>query len=253
MLVGLAHRSSALRNRISSMLSQASGYRWMLNELGTSLRTARRDAPFASALAICGIWLAIRYYQTTHWGWGTGYDVGMYQGYARQWGSGAAPYVSFHPEYPAGALLVFLVPHLFAGAAGYAHYFALEMACFDLLACFLVLRTLELQTRGRIGIALGATALYLAGTAILYPVLYTRFDLVPGALTLVAVYAHARRRYRLSAFWLGVAGAVKLWPFALAPLWILSAWRRGGMAAAMRAAAMQGSPMWDGSKWVTRK
>jgi uncharacterized membrane protein len=65
-----------------------------------------------------------------------------------------------------------------------------------------------------------ASLLYIAVTAGLYPVLYTRFDLVPGTLTLGAVYCHRLRRTRWAGILLGAAGAVKLWPLALVPLFV---------------------------------
>ncbi len=66
--------------------------------------------------------------------------------------------------------------------------------------------------------------IYLAMTAALWPVLYARFDIVPAALVLAALHCLDRHRERASAALLGLAGAVKLWPFALLPLWM--AWER---------------------------
>jgi hypothetical protein len=56
-------------------------------------------------------------------------------------------------------------------------------------------------------------------------VLYARFDIVPAALVLAALHCLDRHRDRAASAILGVAGAVKLWPFALLPIWLL--WRGG--------------------------
>jgi Glycosyltransferase family 87 len=185
--------------------------------------------------------MAVRALQLHFLGWGTGYDVGLYAQYGQQFGSGAGAYTEFHPEYPPGALPIFLVPLLWLGSANYARAFAVEMACFDLAAAVLVLRCAELQARGHWLRPLLVSFLYILITAALFPVLYTRFDLVPGALVLGAVYCLHLRRLRGSALLLGMAGAVKLWPFALVPIWLAMGVRRkqakGGLDTALWIAA----------------
>jgi hypothetical protein len=178
-------------------------------------------------LAPIAFWIVVRMLQVKYLGWGTGYDVGLYQQYAQQWGSGAGAYVDFHPEYPPGALPVFLLPLLAGGGADYVHWFALEMACFDFVSAVLVFQCVKLAARGPLR-ALLSSMLYTLVTAALYPVLYTRFDLVPGTLVLASVYCLHLRRPATSAVLLGMAGAVKLWPFALVPVWLAWEARRGG-------------------------
>jgi uncharacterized membrane protein len=119
-----------------------------------------------------------------------------------------------------------LVPLLFGGPADYARAFAWEMACFDLAACLLVYRLTALRSDG-VARPVFLALLYTLITAALFPVLYTRFDLVPGTLVLAATYCLHARRPRASAIFLGMAGAVKLWPFALVPLWLAWEYRRG--------------------------
>jgi hypothetical protein len=174
-------------------------------------------------------WLLVRASQLLLLGWGTGNDVYLYLHYAQQWGSGAAPYVDFHPEYPPGALPPFLLPFLIAGGGGeeYPRAFAGEMALFDLATLWLVLawgrRLFPSHARAPALAAVG----YLACTTALFPVLYTRFDLVPGALLFAALYVtYTPGLAVLGALLLGVAGGVKLWPFALAPIWLVLAYRR---------------------------
>ena len=174
----------------------------------------------ATVFLVVALWALSRASQVKYLGTGVGFDVRLYQQYAQQFGSGSAPYVDFQPEYPAGALPVFLLAHLWAGPANFVHAFAVEMACFDLAACLLVLFTTQIGARTGSVRPLLATLLYIAVTAALFPVLYTRFDLVPGTLTLAAIYCYRLRRTRWAGILLGAAGAVKLWPFALVPLFV---------------------------------
>jgi hypothetical protein len=184
-------------------------------------------------------WCATRYFQLEILGRGTGNDVWLYLRYAGDWASGAAPYVDFHPEYPPGSLPVFMAPYLVFGRHAYDQSFAIAMGVFDGIACLLAVA----WTRRQSGLSARAPWLaalfYLASSTALFPVLLTRFDLVPGVLLLAALYAtcspggNAR-----GALLLGIAGGVKLWPFALVPLWCLRAFRRGGLRGAF------GTGMW---------
>jgi hypothetical protein len=110
--------------------------------------------------------------------------------------------------------------------------FAIEMGLFDFAAYLLVGAWARRRFVGWVLPVVGMLLLYLLVTVALYPVIYTRFDMVPGALVLGALVLAYRpgfsvRALGASAFVLGIAGAVKLWPLALAPTWLLLAWRRG--------------------------
>jgi uncharacterized membrane protein len=199
----------------------------------------RRFDPWV--LVLCAFtWALVRYLSLKHLGWGTGFDVGLYENYAQSWGSGSAPYVGFHPEYPPGALVAFVAAYLFNGPVEYAHAFALEMACLDLFACLLVVKATQARFPGRPGEVAIAAGLYLCLSTALFPVLYTRFDLVPAVVVLAAVYALLRGRIGWSAFLIGVAGAIKLWPFALAPLFVLVVLRKRGLRAALSSSLLVG-------------
>src|SRR5262249_35868885 len=100
-----------------------------------------------SVLSVVAFWWIVRSLQGKYLGEGTGFDVNLYQQYAQQWGSGAGAYVDFHPEYPPGALPIFLVPLLVGGAADYVRAFAKEMACFDLASALLVYACARLDPR----------------------------------------------------------------------------------------------------------
>ena len=107
------------------------------------LRSATSQAPLLVAASLI-FWAIVRVLQVYYAGWGSGFDVGIYRTYAQLWGAGGAPYVDFQPEYPPGALPVFLFPYLVGGVEHYPDYFALSMAVFDVIAMLLVL----FQVRG---------------------------------------------------------------------------------------------------------
>jgi hypothetical protein len=201
---------------------------------GVPASTASKAAAWLLALVVWGL---VRKLQIRFAGLGTGFDVSLYLHYAQEWGAGRAPYVDFSPEYPAGALPVFLLPLLTGGAAEYANAFAQEMAVFDLAAFACVLLWASRETPQSLLRVIAAGGVYLLSSAALFPVLYTRYDLVPGALTALAAYAFfARRSERWGGALLGLAGAVKLWPLALVPTFVGVAARRRGIRGAITAA-----------------
>jgi len=200
-------------------------------------KDSQRIPPWVLALVA---WAVLREVQVAIASGGFGNDVMEYFGYARGWAEGRAPYVDFNVEYPPGALILFLVPLLVGGRARYIKSFVGEMAVFDLLALLLVMalaRRIAPESRRRPAIA---AAVYLASTALLHPVLYARFDLAPATLLLAAIFL-ARPGRPWSPFLLGLAGAVKLWPLGLAPLWLGSEYRRAGSKRLLRAAAWIGA------------
>jgi hypothetical protein len=189
--------------------------------------------PFVLLLVV---WAVFRGAQLSILGAGFGYDPNIYLSYARSWGAGAAPYAAFHPEYPPGALLLFIVPFL-AGGFHYIEAFQAEMAIFDAVTFALVFAFARRLWPGNTARHVVVAAGYLVATAVLHPVLYWRYDLAPTALTLGALYLATTGRDSASAFCLGLSAAVKLWPAMLAPLWIGASARRRGWRGALRDAA----------------
>ena len=179
-----------------------------------------------SVALVVVFWVLVRALQVRFLGWGTGSDPELYLRYAQQWLGGRA-YAAFQPEYPPGAFPVFLLPLLAGGAANYPRMFATEMACFDLATCVLVLKCAEWRASSW-PTPVRASMLYTLMTAALYPILYSRFDLVPALLVLAAICGLHRRRFSTSALLLGAGGAVKLWPLALVPIWLGWAALHGG-------------------------
>ena len=178
-------------------------------------------------------WAVVRQIQVSIASGGFGNDVVEYFGYARAWVEGKAPYVDFQVEYPPGALLLFLLPLLVGGRERYVKSFVTQMAVFDLLALLLVLGLAARVAPGRRSAPIAAAAAYLGATALLHPVLYARFDLVPAALVVAALWLLQDER-PASPFLLGLAAGVKLWPLGLAPLWLGRAYRRSGSQGLLR-------------------
>ena len=178
------------------------------------------------AVAAIAAWVLVRYIQLKYAGLGVGYDPTLYSTYARSWGSGGTPYVDFLPEYPPGALPIFLIP-LLMGGQDYARNFAIEMAAFDLATCLVVVAWSRRLHPDKPYRQVQALVVYLLMTAALYPVLYTRFDLAPAAIAMAGLYLTYVNRWRFGLVLLGLAGTVKLWPFALLLVPLALAFRRG--------------------------
>ena len=194
-----------------------------LQELSSTRPASSRDSTVRlrrSPVACLALWLVMRLYQMAFGCSGEGTDIQLYRRYAGELRSGAAASPDFQPEYPPGALTLFMLPTVSGAEPHYRRGFVALMALFDLAACLLVFHRARLRQHTPARSPLFHAMVYLAMTAALWPVLYARFDLAPAALVLAALHCLDRHRERASAALLGLAGAVKLWPFALFPLWI---------------------------------
>jgi hypothetical protein len=153
-------------------------------------------------------------------------DTPVYQRYGEAIVGGQVPYRDFDLEYPPGALAAFVLPSL-AGAGDYRMVFEWLM-----LACGLA--TVASVTYGLA--AAGASPRRLVAGAVLVglsplalgPVVLTRFDLWPAALTAGALAALASDRSRLGLGLLAAATAAKLYPLVIVPLALLYVARRRG-------------------------
>ena len=138
------------------------------------------------------------------------------------------PYRDIRPEYPPGALPVFVLPALLSDdAEEFRDFFEWLMAVCG--AAMVVLTGIALMglraTRLRAVVALAFAASFplLLGSVVL-----TRFDLWPAALVAGALAALVHGRDRLGFGVLGAAVAVKLYPAVLVPLAAAYVWRRKG-------------------------
>jgi hypothetical protein len=131
---------------------------------------------------------------------------------------GELPYREVAIEYPPGSLPFTLLPALIVGTGpGYRLAFALTMLAVDavgLAGAFALGRSLD-QGRVRVPVA------YVLGTFLAGPLLFVRFDIVPGLCVLLAALFAVRRRPGLAAAALGYGTAAKLFPVVLAPLLVL--------------------------------
>ncbi len=139
---------------------------------------------------------------------------------------GAVPYRDFSLEYPPGALPAFILPSL-APADDYRGIFEVLMAFCGSVTVVLVVAALAAVGAGTLRLFGAAAFVGLAPLAI-GPVILTRFDLWPAALTVGAVAALVGGRPRLAFAVLGLAVAVKVYPLALVPVAVLHVWRRYG-------------------------
>ena len=195
----------------------------------SSFRPADASFAFAATLVACTLFLV---------GWGVlhrGFfthdriiDTPVYEGYGSAIDSGQVPYRDFALEYPPGALPVFALPAL-GGAHGdtFRRRFELEMAFLGevILICLAVALVALGAGRRRVLGVLGFAALAVVA---LGPVVLSRFDLWPAALTAAALAALLSGRLRLGHLALGAAVAAKLYPAVLVPLTVVFVWRRKG-------------------------
>jgi hypothetical protein len=153
-------------------------------------------------------------------------DTPVYQEYGERIADGEVPYRDFEVEYPPAALPLFWLPTL-APEGHYGSVFeGLMLACAAAAVGFVVL--------GLAGVGAGPARLFaaaaFAGLAplALGPVVLTRYDLWPAALTAAALAGFVAGRERLGFGALALAVAAKIYPLVLLPLALLYAWRRRG-------------------------
>jgi uncharacterized membrane protein len=166
-------------------------------------------------------------------------DTPIYADYGHKMLDGHVPYRDFAVEYPPGALPAFVLPAAVATNNGFAAYEAsfewLMALSGALLAAIVAVVLVRLRASSRRLVA----ALALIGIAplALGPVVLSRFDLWPAALTAGALAALVSGRHRLGLGVLGVAAATKFYPAALVGPALVYVWRRAGRREATLAAA----------------
>jgi hypothetical protein len=165
-------------------------------------------------------------------------DTAVYERYGEAMAAGEVPYRDFRPEYPPGAMPVFAVPALVSDEPdGYERAFGWLMAACGVALVLLTAAALAALGAGpaRFAAVLGFVALWPLA---LGPVVLTRYDLWPAALTAGAMAAFVAGRDRLGSGVLGAAVAAKIFPVVLAPLLAVWVWRRRGRRAALTCGAI---------------
>ena len=155
-------------------------------------------------------------------------DTPVYERYGSAIDSGYVPYRDFAVEYPPGALPVFVAPAL-GGARGdtYRRRFEGLMAFLGVVTLFSVGLALVSLGAGRRWL-LAALGLAAVAPILLGPVVLSRFDLWPAALTAIALAALVGDRFRWGHVALGAAVAAKLYAAVLLPVALIYVWRRRG-------------------------
>jgi hypothetical protein len=160
-------------------------------------------------------------------------DTPVYQKYGDDIVRGEVPYRDFKLEYPPAALGVFALPAV--GSPSPETYKArfewIMLGCGAAMVALMAVALAALRSDQR----RLATALGFAGLAPLAigPVILTRFDLWPAALTVGALAAVLAGRERLGVGVLGLGFAAKLYPGLLLPLVLAYVWKRFGRREAL--------------------
>jgi len=150
-------------------------------------------------------------------------DLPIYFAAARAWIEGRTPYEEIPLEYPPYALLAFAPAALVATSVRqFQVAFGIELALVDAAIRALLLRV-GAARRGAWGYA---PFLAYAVVAQLHAFwLYKRFDLIPAALTLVAVLAASGGAAGFSGAALAAGVGTKVYPGVLGPTLLAEAWR----------------------------
>jgi hypothetical protein len=165
-------------------------------------------------------------------------DTPTYERYGSAMDDGRVPYRDFAVEYPPGALPIFLIPALGdPSSEAFRVRFESLMAFFGqaLIVCLAVALVALGASRGWL---IGALCFAALAPVALGPVVLSRFDLWPAALTAAALCALVTDRLRLGHVALGAAIAAKLYPVVLAPLAVIYVWRRQGRREALLCAGL---------------
>jgi hypothetical protein len=160
-------------------------------------------------------------------------DTPVYERYGSAMDDGKVPYRDFAVEYPPGALPVFALPALGdVGSETFRVRFEALMAFFGeaMIVCVAIALVALGASRKRLVGALGFVSL---APFALGPVVLSRFDLWPAALTVAVLAALVSGRLRLGHVALGAAVAAKLYPVVLAPIAVAYVWRREGRREAL--------------------
>jgi hypothetical protein len=186
---------------------------------------------FTELAAVAAAALFLASWGVLHTGWyddGEIVDTPVYMSYGTAIEGGAVPYRDIRPEYPPGALPVFVLPALVSDdEEGFRDGFEWLMAACGVAMVLLTGVALAglRATRSRTVFVL---ALAAAFPLLLGSVVLTRFDLWPAALVAGALAAFVHGRHRVGFGVLGAAVAVKLYPAVLVPVAAAYIWRQRG-------------------------
>ena len=178
---------------------------------------------------VAGLWLATRTYAI----WGLTPDAVLESFYviAGDWLDGFTPYADFKVEYPPGAVVMFVLPRIFAEAPlAYGYVFAGMMLLADLTAMLLLSRIAALFFEGDIHNdtlrryrSTEICLFYVLFTVFFGRLLFQRYDLILALLLAAIIYGALRRKTVLVDGLLAVA----IWLNLAAFVWIPLVWWYG--------------------------
>jgi hypothetical protein len=163
-------------------------------------------------------------------------DTPLYERYGDAIAAGRVPYRDFSVEYPPLALPVFAIPSALGPSGNFALYSALFEALMVLCGLALVTSVAIVAAKKHASVlATGAPiALVGFGALALGPVVLSRFDLWPTALTAAALAAFLTSRRGLAFGLLALGFVAKIYPAVLLPPLLIYVWRRDGRRSALR-------------------
>ena len=152
----------------------------------------------------------------------------IYRVYGEEIVAGAVPYRDIEIEYPPASVPLFVLPALVTSSpSAYAIVFAGLVGALGMAGLALSARIgamLAPPSRSWLVRTLGAGVII----GLLGSVALTRFDFVPAALTIAALYLLLRARFGWAGLLLGAAVAVKLYPAVIFPLALTYVFKRAG-------------------------
>ncbi len=166
-------------------------------------------------------------------------DTPLYEAYGDALVAGDLPYRNYLLEYPPAALAAFGAPALVVRAErwkDYNHAFEILMLVCGCAGAAAVAVTRRLTSSTPL--SFGPLLIVGLSPLLLGPVMLSRFDLFPAALTASALAALLARRERTAALLLGLAIAGKLYPAVCLPFAFVFVLRRRGRSAAAAFAAL---------------
>ena len=199
---------------------------------GQTLNSNRNNGLYTVIIILVFVLLRIPNFALVDHRWS---DINLYSMLAKNIISGQTPYIDFTLEYPPLALIFFVIPGLIASLIGnFDLPYRIFMMLFDIGCLLLVGAIVKRLMPGQARMAAFAQIIYLALSAILFQVLYDRFDIAVAFLILLAIYLAIRGNW-VWAYIVVILGAfAKLFPALILPLLIIYQVRRGRTADVIR-------------------
>jgi len=154
-------------------------------------------------------------------------DTPVYYNYANRIISGMMPYYEFASEYPPVAMLLFSLPRLLSGN-NYFYFviaFEAEMLAFS-CGIVLILSALAWRQWHSLGKVAGTLATYTIFLLYLGSIVELRFDLAAAFLILASIACFVTDRRMAAWLLLGIGAMTKVIPLLIAPLFLISLYRR---------------------------